>query len=1304
MFRCFHKNVRNSRVSIAILLFACLAGSASAQTKGTYQAATSTPAGPATIPSNTGFLFGGIQPVQIVAGDFNGDGKQDFVAGASCLGPAVPGFDVGIPNCPSNEAAIVTYLGNGDGTFKPYLISAGPAPGLRAIAVADFNGDGIMDLAAISDCNSTQNCSSGLLTIMLGNGDGTFTAGQSYPVNGAVIGANTITTGVLTGSGNQDIVIGLGCDFSNNGCSTGAVLVFLGDGHGNFQTPVDYPTAGNSALPVVIADFNKDGNQDVLLSVFVPSSGGNLIFFPGKGDGTLGTPVATALPGFAGGTALAVADFNSDGNLDAVTIDTNGVAVAFGNGDGTFQAATVYGLNVNAEEFPESIAAADLNDDGRPDIIVGEGQGAALSAVGVLLNDGTGNFTNIANYSESGIESTSVAVADFNGDGKSDILMVNALLAQNSSDGTINLLLGNSDGTFRSAQYLSISGIGAESGSVAAADFNGDGFQDLIFPACPGGCNSNSGFALLLSDGAGGYQAPVTFTSSALEGGVVIAGDFNGDGKPDVAVLGCDPSCSGPVVSIFLNTGNGTFADGVVYELGGLTSVAIATGDFNGDGKLDIAVLNLCYTSSCGGQGSVVVLLGNGDGTFQPAITTPMNNINQVWWLAAADLNHDGKTDLVVANAGNAQVLLSNGDGTFTLGEDDSGGGAAGSSTLAIGDVNGDGNPDIVVANSCDEPSGDSGCANGAIGVLLGNGDGTFQAAHAINVPDENFDGISLADVNKDGKLDIVASVGPGIVVFLGNGDGTFQNPTAYSGGASLGNNQMAVVDLRNDGGLDIVQSGEFNQLTIFYDEGFTLPSTTTTVQSSQNPSVYAENVTFTATVTSISGTPTGTVTLTLDGTPIASASLSDGGASFTEALAAGTHSIAASYGGDGDHAPGNSAAISQVVNPGTTTTVLTSTANPSYVSQTVTYTATVKTQSGNGNIQGSVTFKDGSTVLGTFFVGKSLIPGQGSALVSETYSAKGTHSITATYSGDANNLASTSNTLKQTVNALPAATKTSVTTSGSPSTINQPVTFTAAVSSTFGPIPDGENVTFSNGTTVLATVPLSSGTASFTTSTLKAGTFTIKAAYAGDANFKGSSGTVKQTVAPYTSSVSTPTSSLNPSIFGQAVTLGVTVTSAAPSTPTGSVTFKNGTNSLGTITLDPSGAATLTKSNLPAGALSITAAYNGNSQISKSTSPVLIQVVNQAAVSMALAASPNPSTAGQSVKFTATFTSNGALPTGSVTFTSGATTLGTGTITGGKATLSTTALPQGADTVTASYAGNADFSAASAQVVQQVN
>ncbi len=320
-------------------------------------------------------------------------------------------------------------------------------------------------------------------------------------------------------------------------------------------------------------------------------------------------------------------------------------------------------------------------------------------------------------------------------------------------------------------------------------------------------------------------------------------------------------------------------------------------------------------------------------------------------------------------------------------------------------------------------------------------------------------------------------------------------------------------------------------------------------------------------------------------------------------------------------------------MNQSTTTIQLFSSANPSYLNQTVYFQPVVVSQYG-GTVAGTVMYKQGNTTLAVL---DYAIP------YSTTYTTTGTRFITAVYSGDNDNLGSTSAALKQVVNALPAATITKVVTSGSPTYINQSVTFTSTTTSTYGPIPDGETVTFYDGATAIGTVPTTSGVASFTTSTLSAKTHTIKATYIGDATFKSSSGTVKQVVQLYPSSVTAPTSSLNPSVYGQSVTLTATVTSTAPSAPTGTVTFKNGTTSVGTAALNPSGLATLTKTNLPAGTLSITAAYNGDSETAKSTSASLAQTVNQAVVSMTLTSSPNPSNSGQSVKFTSTLTSTGS-------------------------------------------------------------
>jgi len=191
--------------------------------------------------------------------------------------------------------------------------------------------------------------------------------------------------------------------------------------------------------------------------------------------------------------------------------------------------------------------------------------------------------------------------------------------------------------------------------------------------------------------------------------------------------------------------------------------------------------------------------------------------------------------------------------------------------------------------------------------------------------------------------------------------------------------------------------------------------------------------------------------------------------------------------------------------------------------------------------------------------------------------------------------------------NPGPFTTKTVVTTSGSPSFVGQAVTFTATVKWTYGTVPDGELVTFYDGTTAIGTRSTASGVATFTTSSLTAKTHYIKATYAGDAKFMLSSGTVKQVVEKYPTTTSL-TSSLNPSHFGQAVTFTAHVTSTGPA-PTGSVKFLDGTLAIGSKTLS-GGIAKLTKSTLAVGTHSITAHYNGDAASSTSTSAVVNQVV----------------------------------------------------------------------------------------------
>jgi hypothetical protein len=262
----------------------------------------------------------------------------------------------------------------------------------------------------------------------------------------------------------------------------------------------------------------------------------------------------------------------------------------------------------------------------------------------------------------------------------------------------------------------------------------------------------------------------------------IAVGDFNRDGKLDIAASDSNG------VYVFSGNGNGTFQPVVEYNAGS-TPLGIATGDFNGDGKLDLAVTNW-------DGGNVSVLLGNGDGTFQ----APVDSVSGSWptSVAVADFNGDGRLDLAVThfNGGDVSVLLGNGDGTFQVPVDYATGIA--SSGIAVEDLNGDGKPDLVVANYGDDD----------ISVLLGNGDGTFETAVNYGTGG-NTRSVAVGDFNGDGKLDLVSN---NAGVLLGNGDGTFQAAVAYATGETP--MSVAVGDFNGDGKLDLVLANNSSNTT----------------------------------------------------------------------------------------------------------------------------------------------------------------------------------------------------------------------------------------------------------------------------------------------------------------------------------------------------------------------------------------------------------------------------------------------------------------------------------------------------------
>lgn len=790
-------------------------------------------------------------------GDVNADGKTDVFASNS-------------------NGVISVLLGNGNGSFQaPKTIAALPA-GSYPIVAADFNRDGNPDLAVLEPAKAS-------VLIYFGNGDGTFRSARTIAIGNT---PQHMIVGDMNGDGYPDLVFSAGA--GTGASATVGFTLLLSQGSGNFHAP-SYVVAKNGGAGGVMAagDLNHDGRLDLVTC----NGNGWAEAFLGNGNGTFREQAAFD-DGLSeiGESQLLLADFYGNGKLDLV-IGNFGfqefsvpVVLWEGVGDGTFSALKY----LTAGYHPAWFAAADMNGDGNPDLVVAN---SYSNSVTVLINQKAGNFTSTPdNYATpmllGGPGPGPMTVGDFNGDKKPDVVVGTAI--------GVDVLLNLRGGVLNAPASVEV---GVLTASEFAADLNSDGHLDLAVQTFGFGGNVGAVNALF-GDGrgnlTGNYFTNGTFMlpETVAQYSILAGGYFNGNGK-----VGAAAWTAGQIAQSY-NNGKGFFTQGPPIDLPqiGIPNYYCA-GDFNGDGYSDLA---LVYESN-----EVDIYINKRDGTYSSPTTYKVGV--QPRFIMQRDLNHDGKVDLITANYGSndVSVLLGKGNGTFAPAKEYPAGSKP--NVVASGDFNRDSQIDLAVGGS------------GQVAILKGRGDGTFAAAasYPAHAP---VTYLAVAGLNGNGVEDILTvstdfnNLHPQYMYLLaGKGDGTFGPSQAFAAGSNP--YWLAVGDFNEDGAPDLVVTNWFESPTanLFLNRRGTRISL-----KSSMASVHAGNpITFTATLSASvlgSSEPTGMVAFK-DGTKsIGTAQLVSGKATLTLKLSLGHHTISASYWGNGSFNPHVSAPVTVAV------------------------------------------------------------------------------------------------------------------------------------------------------------------------------------------------------------------------------------------------------------------------------------------------------------------------------------------------------------------------------------------------------
>lgn len=644
----------------------------------------------------------------------NGDGVYEEVTGSPVsTGGFEPngittGFfnadaflDVATANATTDNVSIL--LGDGDGTFgAPATFAAGDGP--EAVRTGDFNGDTFADLIVVLGAFSSND-----VAVLLGNGAGSFGAASLITVGNHPI---DVQLGLFDAGSVLDAVV------SNNADDT--VSILLGDGAGSFvpAAPATYPTS-NGPWGLRLVQFGGDSNVDIL----VANVGDNdVTLLSGDGDGTF-TAAGTVTVGESPISAD-MTDLNGDGLLDLVSANQSDATVSTLLQTGGLSFATPVTYSVSND--PYSLFADDINADGLFDVVTASQGDPSFS---VFIGDGTGELYGAKSY-DFGNGEVGTAGGDFDQDGNADFAIAN------SFGGTVMVVAGDGAGSF---SLLTTEPAGTSPQALASADLDGVNGPDLV--AVNSGTNLVS---VLLNDGSGGFAAPVGYTVGSVAfpfPSYVALGDLDGVNGPDLVAVSTGSTGQ---VTVRLNTGSGTFGAPAIYSgLSGPTTVAI--GNVDGLGGLDVVAGNSFGSNFW-------VLLNTGGGVLAPAVSYASGGV---------------------------------------------------SSQIAIGDFNADTLVDVASANF-----------NGAnIGISLNNGVGVFGAPTTFATG--NLSDPRTADLDADGDLEVyVAQSFPlnSLIVLSGTGTGSFTFGGAYGTGAST--RHPLAVDLRANGLLDVVATNSVDNFT----------------------------------------------------------------------------------------------------------------------------------------------------------------------------------------------------------------------------------------------------------------------------------------------------------------------------------------------------------------------------------------------------------------------------------------------------------------------------------------------------------